>query len=290
MILVTGATGTIGREVARLLLAGPEPVRLVSRRAAEVTAAAPGADAVRADYGEASSLRPALKGVRAVFLVTNRPTEQDDDRFLDAARAGGVRHIVKLSAAGVTDARATDVITRWQRDTERLLRNSGMEWTLLRPRSFMSNALSWAATVRAHGTVRAVAGSGPNATIDPRDVAAVAARVLTEEGHEDRIYTLTGPQAITPAEQTHQLSQVLGTPLRFEEQAPRRARAQLLRRYPSDVADALLAMAQRQRDGAKATVESTVHDVTGQRPRSFLTWAADHAQHFGGVREKAVAR
>ncbi|WP_331748912.1 MULTISPECIES: NAD(P)H-binding protein [unclassified Streptomyces] len=279
MILVTGATGTVGREVVRSFPPGV-PLRLMTRNPAGITVTRPEAEAVAADYADPDSLARALLGVRKAFLVTNRVAGDDDAVFLRAAREAGVRHVVKLSAAAVTDVRADDLITRWQRANEDLLRRSGMEWTVLRPRSFMSNCLSWAGPVRSERVVRALYGTSANACVDPSDIAEVAVRALTEGGHESAVHTLTGPEAISAVEQTRLLAQVLGVPLRFEELGPEEAHAALLRRYTPELADALLSSAQRQRDGAKAAVADGVREVTGRPPRSFGEWAGDHADAF----------
>ncbi|KJY23783.1 MULTISPECIES: SDR family oxidoreductase [Streptomyces] len=279
MMLVTGATGTIGREVLRRL-APDVPVRVMARQPARVTGAPGKAETVRGDYDEPESLDRALRGVDSVFLVTSRIGRDDDARFLRAARAAGVRHVVKLSAAAVEDGRADDLITRWQRDNEDLLRGSGMEWTLLRPRSFMSNTLSWASSIRSDGVVRALYGKSANACVDPRDIAEVAVRALTEPGHAGRAYVLTGPAALTATEQTAQLSELLGRSLRCEELDPAEARSLWGTRYPEAVAEALLRSAERQRDGAKAGVRDTVEEVTGRPAGTFRAWAAGHLTAF----------
>ncbi|MGW5618863.1 NAD(P)H-binding protein [Streptomyces sp. NPDC003877] len=282
MILVTGATGTVGREVVRRLPGGVR-ARLMTRGSARGVEKGPAGavcETVIADYRDPGSLRRALAGVRTVFLVTSRIGGDDDARFLRAASRAGVERVVKLSAAAVLDARADDLITRWQRGNEELLRDSGMQWTLLRPRSFMSNALSWVASVRSERVVRGLYGASANACVDPRDIAEVAVRMLTEDGHAGRAHTLTGPAAVTPAEQTEQLGRALGVPLRFEELSPERARAAMRARHPEPVAQALLESALRQRDGAKAQVVNTVCSVTGAPARSFRTWAQEHRGAF----------
>ncbi|MGW4033977.1 NAD(P)H-binding protein [Streptomyces sp. NPDC004838] len=278
MILVTGATGTVGREVLRGLPAGL-PVRVLTRRPDRVAEAAATAEIVQGEYGDPRSLARALRGAVAVFLVTGCVGE-DDSRFLRAARCAGVEHVVKLSAAAVEDPLADDPITRRQRENEALLRASGMEWTLLRPRSFMSNTLSWAASVRTEHVVRALYGSSANACVDPRDIGDVAVRALTAPGLTGRACTLTGPRAVSAVEQTAQLAELLGRPLRFEELEPARARALWSERHPAPVVDALLHSAQRQRDGAKTRVENTVAELAGRPARSFRDWAAAHLPAF----------
>ncbi|MEU7555703.1 NAD(P)H-binding protein [Streptomyces sp. NPDC044571] len=282
MILVTGSTGTIGREVLRNLPADPA-VRVLARDPARVTGVSGTAEIVQGDYDDPRSLECAMRGVRSVLLVTNRVGQDDDRRLIETARSVGVRHVVKLSAAAVEDPAADDLITRWQRDNEELLLASGLEWTLLRPRSFMSNALSWAASVRAQSVVRVLYGQSANACVDPRDIAEVAVRALTEQGHAGRVHTLTGPEAITAAQQTAQLSELLGRPLRLEELTPGQARVALRGRHPEAVVEALLSSAERQREGAKAKVERTVADLLGRPAGSFRAWAGAHLGAFAAA-------
>ncbi|WNI27262.1 SDR family oxidoreductase [Streptomyces sp. ITFR-16] len=281
MILVTGATGTVGREVLRRLPADLA-VRIMARDPARVTGAPSAAETVHGDFTDPASLTSALQGVHTALLVTN-PDGDDDRRFLDPARAAGVRHVVKLSAAAVADPGAQDLITRRQRHNEDLLRGSGMHWTLLRPRAFMSNTLSWARSIRTDGVVRALYGTSVNACVDPRDVAEIAARALTEPGHEGRAHTLTGPEPLGAADQTALLAELLGRPLRFEELTPHQARAALGARYPAEIADALLESAERQRAGSKTTVDATLPHLLGRPARTFRTWAHDHLDAFAGL-------
>ncbi|MGW2477770.1 NAD(P)H-binding protein [Streptomyces sp. NPDC001665] len=278
MILVTGATGTIGREVLRRL-PSDRPVRIMARHPERVTGAPPAARIVHGDFTDPASLTDALHNVHTAFLVTN-PDGADDARFLDPARAAGVRHIVKLSAAAVTDPVADDLITRRQRHNEDLLRASGIGWTLLRPRAFMSNTLSWARSIRSGQVVRAPYGSSVNACVDPGDVAEVAAMALTGRDHMGAAYTLTGPQALSAVEQTAQLAELLGLPLRFEELSPQQARTALGARYPTDIASALLESARRQHSGFKAFVDATLPGLLGRPARTFRDWAAAHLDSF----------
>ncbi|GGS19385.1 MULTISPECIES: NmrA family NAD(P)-binding protein [Streptomyces] len=279
MILVTGATGAVGREVAGLLAAAG-PVRILARRPERLTVRGDGVEVVEGAYGDRPALDRALEGVSSVFLVTNSPTEPDDERVAGAAAAAGVRHLVKLSMMAVEEPGADDFITRWQRRNEETIRASGVPWTFVRPRTFMSNTLSWAPGIRSAGVVRALYGDAPVACVDPRDVAAVAVAVLTGAGHEGRTYAVSGPEAITAREQTAQLSRVLGRPLRFEELSLDAARAALLAKYPRPAAEAFLESAERQRAGAKAAVVPTVEELTGCQARPYRTWAADHADAF----------
>ncbi|MEV0634278.1 SDR family oxidoreductase [Streptomyces sp. NPDC050619] len=281
MILVTGATGTVGRLVTERL-SGTGPVRLLSRDPRRAPLAGPGTEAVGGDFDDPGSLREALTGVRAALLVTANPlTHAHDENFLTAARVAGVRHVVKLSAQAVTDPAATDLITQWQRDNERLLRASGLVWTFLRPRAFMSNTLGWARSVRQSGVVRAPHGDAENATVDPRDLADAAVRVLTDPvAHEGRAYPLTGPEAVSPVRQTEILAELLEQPLEFVELTEDQMLRGLLERYPAPVAHALLESAARGRDGKKGRVDPTLAELLGRPARGYRDWAGDHLSAF----------
>jgi uncharacterized protein YbjT (DUF2867 family) len=281
VILVTGATGTVGRLVAERL-SGTRPLRLLTRDPRRAPLTGPGTEAVRGDFDDPAGLRETLSGVRSALLVTANPlAPQHDENFVTAARKAGVRHVVKLSAQAVADPGATDLITKWQRDNEELLRDSGLAWTFLRPRAFMSNTLSWARSVREEGVVRALHGTSRNANVDPQDIADVAVRVLTDPAeHAGRVYALTGPEAVTPAGQTETLAGLLQRPLHFIELTESQALSGLLARYPEPLAHALLESAARGRDGAKAQVEQTVPELLGRPARTYRDWARAHLAAF----------
>lgn len=283
MILLTGATGTVGRHVVGRL-AGSRALRVLTRSGTRPVTAPPGAllEVVPGDYADRESLAAAMTGVHAVLVVTSEPLHPEHDaHLLAAAASAGVRHLVKLSALAVTDPHADDLITRWQRTAERRIRDSGLTWTFLRPRSYMSNTLGWARTIAGEGVVRTPHPEAPNATVDPRDVAEVAALALTEPGHENRAYALTGPEPLTPRHQAGLLSDVAGRELRVEELGREEHRRLLLARYPAPVADALCASADRQRRTAKAATAPDLHRLLGRPARSYRDWAADHASAMG---------
>jgi (4-alkanoyl-5-oxo-2,5-dihydrofuran-3-yl)methyl phosphate reductase len=282
VILLTGATGTVGGLTARRL-SGTGPVRLLTRDPARAAGLA-GAhtEVVGGDFEDPGSLLRALTGVRSALLVTTDPlTHTHDENFLTAARAAGVRHVVKLTTLSVTEPDATDLITGWQRENERLLRSSGLTWTLLRPRAFMSNTLSWARSVREQGVVRALDAGTPTATIDPRDIADVAARALKDtEEHAGRAYPLTGPEGTTPVRQTEILGALLDRRLEFVELTPEQVLSGLLERLPAPVARALVESAVRGRNEAKGRVDPTVADLLGRPARAYRDWARDHLSAF----------
>ncbi|MXM66500.1 NAD(P)H-binding protein [Streptomyces sp. HUCO-GS316] len=282
MILLTGATGTVGRLVTRRL-AGAVPLRLLTRDPGRAAGqAGPRVEVVGGDFADRPSLDRALTGVRSALLVTADPlTQAHDEHFVAAARAAGVRHVVKLSALAVTDPGARDLITTWQRGNEQLLLGSGLSWTLLRPRAFMTNTLGWARSVREEGVVRAQNGTAANATVDPRDIAEVAARaLLNPDAHAGRAHALTGPEAVSAVRQTEILGEVLHRPLRFVELTEDEARRRLLVRLPAPVADALVESARRGRAGAKTRVDPTMEQLLGRPAGGYREWARDHVPVF----------
>ncbi|MFF8832511.1 NAD(P)H-binding protein [Streptomyces sp. NPDC015131] len=282
VVALTGATGTIGRLVAHGLAAtGEAGVRLLVRDPEKAARLGLPGHVVPADLDAPGGLTRALEGAHALLVVTADPLRaRHDENVLDAARAAGVRRAVKLSALAVLDTGAQDVLTRWQRDNEERLRTSGLEWTLLRPRAFMSNALGWAASVRDHGVVRALHGAGRNACVDPRDVADAAVRALLDPACAGRAYALTGPEPLSAEEQIATLGAVLGRELRYEELTEAQAIEAWRARYPEPLVHALLESARRQRDGAKTAVADGVREATGRAPRDFADWARAHAGAF----------
>ncbi|MFE3192358.1 NAD(P)H-binding protein [Nocardia sp. NPDC059240] len=281
MFLVTGATGTVGRAVVDQLLAAGHPVRAISRRpeSAELPAEV---EVVRADLSDPGSLPAAVSDARGVFLSTAGPEiPVHDANLAKAAAVAGVERIVKLSSGRAGDAAATDPIPAWHRAGEDAVRASGVDWTMVRPMGFMSNALHWAHSVREFGSVRAPFGQGRIAVVDPRDIAAVAVAALTETGHAGRIYTVTGPQALSPGEQTDVLAEILGRALRFEEISPEQARADLLRfGVEPEMAGAIMALRATALESFTSVVHPTVAEVTGRSPRTFQEWAFDNRAAF----------
>ncbi|MEU4270356.1 NAD(P)H-binding protein [Streptomyces sp. NPDC026092] len=281
-IVLAGATGTVGRlAAARLAAAGTYDVTLLTRDPARAAALGLPGRLVGADFASPATLRTALRGADALLLVTNDPLSPEHDvNLLHAATAAGTPHVVKLSAQAVTDPDADDAITRWQRENEERLRASGLPWTLLRPRSFMTHALAWRDDIARHGIVRALHGDSLNSCVDPADIADAAVQALTGTGHIGRTYALTGPRAISVREKTATLSEVLGRPLVFEEISLDRARQEWRRRMPEILVDARTLSAERQNRGSKAAVADGVREATGHAPRSFRTWATEHAPAF----------
>ena len=276
MILVTGATGTVGRHVVRLLQEDRLRVRAMTRRPGTVPPV-PGVEVVGGDFDDAGSLARALRGVQAVFLVTAppSPTPRHDLALLTAARAAGTARVVKLSAIG-----ASPGVGAWHLAAERALQATMANWTVLRPSSFASNALRWAGSLDAGAAVVNLTGAGRQGVVDPRDVAAVAVAALTGD-HAGRCYTLTGPDLLHVPTQARILGEVLGRPVRTVDVLPEHARADLLRAGldPAAVAE-IVAGSAWARAGHNAVLTDDVARVLGRPATSFRAWAEDHRAAF----------
>lgn len=287
MIGVTGATGTIGSELVRLLSEGGRAVRAFTRRPEEQDAT-DGVEWVEADLAEGDALPAVLAGCRRLFLLTGNGEDMVrlQKNAIRAAEETGVERVVKLSALGATD-HSKSVIGLWHYNVERVLRESALEWTVLRPHHFMQNLLDPVTFDREAGVVYSASGDGAIPFIDTRDIAAVAAAVLTAAGaegdrHVGRTYTLTGPEAVSYRAATEILARVLDRPLEYRaesfDQAWRRRRDA---GQPVWLAAAQLAIAGYQRAGGPtAQTTDTVEAITGRAPRTVEQFARDYGRIY----------
>ncbi|MFG3408241.1 NAD(P)H-binding protein [Streptomyces sp. NPDC048142] len=278
-VVLTGATGQIAPLMVRHLTAHHR-VTLTSRTPPPMVRH-PRVRHVTCDYDAYGSLVDAFRGADALFVVTSDPTRPEHDRnIVRAAVQASVKHIVKLSAAAVLDSAAHDLVTEWQRSNEERIKASGVPWTMVQPRSFMSHALGWAPGIRSHDSTYALYPHSRNACIAPEDIAEVSALVLGDSRHHFRSYQLTGPQPLSAHEKSAVLAELLGRPLVCRALSPEEAHLHYSRRYPAAMADALLASAGRQLAGAKAHATDTVERLTGRPATTFAQWAADHRDRF----------
>lgn len=287
MILVTGATGHVGSELVRRLAAAGEPVRAMTRRPAEARFPA-GAEAVYGDAADPESLAPAFAGVDGAFLMSAQavgtaPEPTHDLALAEAAQRAGVRRVVKLST--LDGGTGDDPIARWQRTAEAAVTDParGFAWTLLRPGRFMSNVLQWAGQLRAGDEVAIPFADRPAASIDPADLAEIAALALSTGEHTGAVHELSGPQSLTPAEELALLGEVLGRGLRVHSVPIEAARAGMSRYgFPPEVVDAIM---RRTLDGDQGSeVLPTVEKVLGRPARTFAQWARAHAGSSRGPR------
>ncbi|SNY74803.1 NAD(P)H-binding protein [Paractinoplanes atraurantiacus] len=261
MILVTGATGTTGSLlVDELLGRGVEvtaitrdPARITPRAGLTVSTSVVAADALYL-------LSPAGPGVPEHDLATLR-----------AAAGAGIRRVVKLSAIGTPDEVAPG---GWHQAGEKAVRESRLEWTILRPTTFASNSLGWAADIRAGRPIPNLFGDGAQGIVDPADVAAVAAEALTSGGHHQRTYTLTGPELLTVHDQVGRLSEVLGRPLTVVDVEAS------VEHFPPEIAEVALAGVALVRRGGNAIVTGDVQEVLGRKAGSYEAWAENNRNAF----------
>jgi uncharacterized protein YbjT (DUF2867 family) len=285
IILVTGATGFVGRNVVDQLLQAGVHVRALTRNPA--TAGLPtAAEVVQGDLTVPATLVPALDGIDRMYLF---PVEETAREVIALAKQAGVRRIVDLSAASVTVGLHTNPV-------EQAVEESGLEWTHVRPGGFMANMLQiWAPSIRAERVVRYPFADEPMNLIHEVDIAAVAAAALLENGHVGAAYTLTGPALITVREQVQAISEALGEIVHYEEVSRERARELMKAQggFAAESADLLLGFIDYGGEEASGTDGYSDQDwsalmrpwpdvelVTGRPARSFAEWACDHVADF----------
>ncbi|MFI5612399.1 NAD(P)H-binding protein [Amycolatopsis sp. NPDC051903] len=280
MLLITGATGNIGRALVSELSTRGAKVRALSRDAARVAALPGQVERAVGDLAEPSTLPPVFDGVERVFLLTPGLGTDNVANAVAAARAAGVRQVVLLSSNNVLGD-PMPLMGRWHHEREELVRASGVPWTILRPGGFMSNALEWRESVRA-GVVLDPVGPGRFAPIDTADIAAVAAVILTSGGHEGAAYELTGAELMTVADQVGILAAALGRELvvRAAQSPEEVVRSRFAHGAPPVLAAALVEGFERMRADVVGRRTETVERLLGRAPRTFADWCARHAGAF----------
>lgn len=282
LVLVTGATGRIGRRVVHQLLDGGVPVRALTRRPA--AAALPAAvEVIAGDLTAPESLEAALHGADSVFLVWTAPAATA--AAVIGMVAAHVQHVVFLSSPHRTPHpffRQPNPMAVLHADIERLIARAGIPSTMIRPGMFASNAVHWwGPAIRRGAAVRWPYAAAETAPIDDRDVAAVAARSLLDEGHAGQDYVLTGPESLRQADQVRIIGECVGREVLVEELEPDEFRRETAGSWPRPAVDMLLA-AWAAAIGQPAFVTSTVAQVLGSPARTFRQWATDHADAFAG--------
>lgn len=271
-ILVTGATGNVGRPLVEQLLAAGHRVRALTRNPDKANLPT-GAEVVAGNLAETASLSAAFSGVSAAHLISFNGEDfsplTNGAGIVDLAKKAGVRKVTVLKG---------DVV---KSPLEEAVEAGGLEWTHLAPVEFMSNALEWAESVQKEGVVREAFAGAKSAMIHEADIAAVAATALTTDGHAGQEYWLTGPQALTPPEKVRTISDVLGRDVRYVELTKDGIVAQWRQTgYSDEDIEFFLAMRTNPPE-AGYTVLPTVEKVTGKPARTFAQWVQENAAAFG---------
>ncbi|AJT65203.1 hypothetical protein T261_3535 [Streptomyces lydicus] len=283
MIVVTGATGNIGRRLVGRLLEDGVAVRALTRDPARA-GLPPEAETVRADLTDAAGLEPLLAGADALFLNLAAGGQEAAGAVLDAAVKAGVRRVVLNSSIAVTGTPAdeTNFIARMHAALERAVRDSGLEWTFVRGGDYATNALAWSASIRESGVVRDAHPGAQGIPVHEADLADVAAVALRDRSgaHLGQIYTVTGPEVLTVAQRVAAIGAAVGRETRVE-QTTEEAAAEAMSgpHFPKEAALELVRMFGGTVDTAPA-VSDAVERVTGRPARTFAEWARDHAADF----------
>ncbi|MEU9086662.1 NAD(P)H-binding protein [Streptomyces sp. NPDC048357] len=280
MIVVTGATGNIGRTLVPLLAEAGEEVVAVSRQPQPAGLRA-GVRYAQADVGDAASMRPVLDGADAFFVLLGGELNghgESAKALLDAAEAAGVKRVVLLSSQ-ISSTRPEALSHTRLREFEAAVRESRPDFTILRPGGFASNAFAWAESVRTKRTVFAPFGDVALPVIDPADIAGVAAAALREDGHAGRTYDLTGPEAISPRWQAAVISKALGEAVTFVELSREDAHAHMAQFMPEEVIGGTLDVLGVPLS-AEREISPDVESVLHRPAKSFGDWVARNLPAF----------
>ena len=273
MIAITAAGGNVGRHLAGMLGTAGTPARLLVRERANTGTFGGTLEAVEADLDRPEALDAALAGITQLFLLSPGPnTPAQDAAAITAAQRAGVQHIVLLSSLGVEVGGVGG--GRPHAPGERLLTDSGLGWTILRPSEFMSNTRGWLPEIAARGTVSVPSGDGKVGYVDPADIAAVAFAALTSPGHAGKTYRLTGPEALSIAEVAAQIGAVLGNAVQHLDVSDAVFRTGVEGAHmPEPMIGTLSEYYGAVKEGRMAILAPDVEQVTGRRAGTFADWA-----------------
>jgi len=277
MILVTGATGNVGKELVRLLVDNGIRFRVLVRDPKKLPVQSDQMDIAIGDLDKPEALPPAMQGIDKLFFVT--PDTKQVTHLLQAARQAGIKHVIKLSTIEADRSLGPG---KWHRQQEELIKSMGFTWTFLRPTMMMVNTLEWwGETIKSQNAVYFPGGSGKVPPVDPHDVASVAYAVLTQPGHEGKIYEITGPESFTIAEMVRILTKVLGKPIQYRDVPVFAAALGMLRFGLSfTLMIGLMQTLGALRRSEYAYVTDSVEKVGKAKPRTFEQWCLHHKAAF----------
>jgi uncharacterized protein YbjT (DUF2867 family) len=282
MILVTGGTGTSGGEIVSQLAATGTPFRALVRSPEKAIALKmTGVEIVPGDLSKPETLPAALKRIDQVLLLSSPDPKQVElqGNMVEAAKKAGVRHIVKFSAM-TADPNSPSMFPRWHGQTEQQIRESGMQWTFLRPTFFMQNFLGLAGMIK-QGTIYQPAGDAKAGFVDAADIAAVAVEALTEPGHEGKAYDITGPELLSYHDVARVFSEVTGKPVTYQDIPPSAAKQAMVGMgMPEWLADGVNELMEQMRAGAYEKLTTVVDEVGKKEPITLASFAREHAALF----------
>lgn len=274
-ILVTGAAGHVGAELVRILLADGRTVRALSRRSAPSGVPA-GAEIVTGDLADRGSLADAISGVDAAFFLAGYP---DMPGILADLKAAGASRVVLLSSGAVVDGDPGNYVVHYNAESEEAVRDSGLDWTILRPSGFMSNTLQWIEPLSSGDVIIEPFADVPITVVDPADIAAVAALALTSDGQHGESYRLTGPEPLLPADRARILGRALGRDLELRAEPDTEARRRMTQEMPGPIVDAFFQFFRR---GGydDSRVDPTLPSLLGRPAHDFEHWVRQHTDDF----------
>jgi uncharacterized protein YbjT (DUF2867 family) len=292
MIFVTGASGTVGREVVAQLLAQDVPVRALTRDPARAKID-PRAAVITGDTTQPESFAHRLKGSDALFSVVFGPHMAEEEAALArVARDAGVKHIVKLSALGAGGESGTRVgVAGWHEAAEKALAASGVPYTFVQATGFMSNLFFQREPIVRMGKLFSNYGDGKLAFVHPRDIAAVAVAALTApDQHRNKAYPVTGGEALSMHEVAQLLTDALGREITYVPVTDE-ATADSFRQHgmPAEVINALMPFGKIVREGRASAVSPCVRDITGRASLTYAAWISEYAPHFAAEPQRATA-
>lgn len=278
MILITGATGKVGRHLVAGLVAEGAQVRALTRDPGSARLPA-GVELVRGDSANSEVFAEALAGTTAVFVNPAAVGGSTAD-LMAAAKAAGTSRVVLLSSFAVRDDRPQDyALGTHHKSIETVIEGSGLDWTFLRCGGFAANTLAWAPMIRASGVVRAPYGQAATALIAEQDIAAAAVRVLLDGGHAKAKYSLTSQESLTQIEQVDAIGSAIGRSLRFEELSPEMFRQATAGRMPAYAVEDVLRY-YHAFVGRTAEMSPDVVTLISRPATTFAEWAKGHAASF----------
>jgi len=289
-ILVTGATGTIGREVVKQLRERGRAVRILTRDAAKGPMLGEDVEVVVGELGRPETLERAFSNIESAFILSSNqggPNAAWESNAFHAAQRAGVAQIVKLSGRGADSFNAGSLLGREHVQSETELRALDIRWTILRAGFFASNFLHDFPVAKLV-VLGLPAGTGKDCPIDPSDIGAAAAEVLTTQGHDGKIYELSGPDLLSYGEMVAEISNAIGRPLQYADAPPAAFRAAMIGfGAPEPVADALVQYFTAVKDGS-VTVSPDFARLMGRPSRSFAEWVKNNVELFRAQLATAV--